>query len=457
MLTLLLLACRPPGPSLDAVARAVPQGARAVDQADGAPPIVVLLEVAAGDPRTPDAPPDTALLQALRDAGIAHLVHDLDAPPPGWDSHPVDPVPAEDLANLRRFARLVEAPRTPLAAARDLALSTDRSRTAWDHLREESARRFAAFEAQAAERGERLADAALALDEPALVAVPPMSAPAALARARAAGRAAVHLRPAALDDLHDPEVWWARLRAALPAPAPPDGQLPSFDPWIDALRPHVAAVRGWDEADALRAQILAAVGPPPSPLADDDPLRPVLTAAAHRLREALQPGTDAARTLGDPVATLATLRVCGRPMPDTPMSYDPLFDVLKVDGWVADLPLDLVAVVLAHELVHVHDVRAAAAALDTDPAGWAFAHDTLPLGVGLGVTLLGEDRAFRVELALVAATDVALPDPEAARHALLSRAPPSERLPAILRVLQGSEPGSLQWLSTVSDLIPAPR
>jgi hypothetical protein len=457
-----LLACGSRGPALDAVVAALPEGVRVVERVEGARPVLVLVEVAAGDPRAADAPPDGPLVQALLGAGVTAGV--VDAAPDAWwgllgdvPLQVVDPVPDPALAPLRRFAGLTEARATPLAGLRDMVLANaapNDARRGWDDLRAESLRRFDAFEATASERGERLADAALGLDATPLVAVPPMAVGAALSRVRAEGRAVIVVRTAALDGLHDPPVWWARLRAALPAPAPAEGRLPAFTPWVEALRPHVAALTTWDEAEAIRADIRAQVGPPPPELSADDPRRAAVLAAAHRLRDGLVPGLDATTVLGDPVATVGTLRLCERPMVDTPMSYDPLFDVLKVDAWVADLPVDLVAVVLAHELVHVHDIRAAAASLGTDTAGWAFAHDTLPLGVARGISLLEEDRAFRAEIELVRAWSVTVPSVADADRDLGSDATPEARLRATLGLL-GDQPGSLHWMQVLADLIPA--
>ena len=149
----------------------------------------------------------------------------------------------------------------------------DDARRGWDELRAESLRRFDAFEATATARGERLANVALGLDATPLVAVPPMAVGGALSRVRAEGRAALVVRTESLDALHDPPVWWTRLRSALPAPAPAEGRLPAFTPWVEALRPHVAALPTWDEAEAIQADIRAQVGPPPPELSAADPRR----------------------------------------------------------------------------------------------------------------------------------------------------------------------------------------
>ncbi|MEQ1569738.1 MAG: hypothetical protein ABMA64_29150, partial [Myxococcota bacterium] len=258
-----LFGCSAAGPPLADIVDALPAEVRVVDRVEGALPALVLVEVAAGDPRTPDAPPDGPLVRAVLRAGVAAGV--VDAAPEAWRDllgtvplHVVEPTPEPLLAPLRRFAGLIDAPAGPLGVLRDGVLANaapDDARRAWDQLRADSLQRFDAFEASAATRGERLADLALGLGATTVVAVPPMSVGGALSRARADGRAAVVVRTAALDALHDPPVWWARVRAALPSPAPPEGALPAFSPWVDALRPHIAALAGWDEADAIRAAI----------------------------------------------------------------------------------------------------------------------------------------------------------------------------------------------------------
>lgn len=450
----MLAGCGDRGPSVDALAAALPADVQ-VERLPGEGPPLVVLEVPDGDPRVADAAPDAALVASLRAAGVRDVVTDV--PSATFDGldvvvHAVAPSPDPNLPGLRRLAGTIEQRETQLAALRDLVLAgaaPPEPARAWAGLREESLRRFAETEAAAAARGVRLVDAS----PPAatLVLVPGVASAAAAERGRQLGRAVVVVRPKPMADLFDPPVWWARVRAGFPPSLPPEGRLPSFAPWVEALGPHVAALRTWDEAEAVRADIRSQVGPPPPELGPDDPRRAAVLAGARRLREVLVPGLDATAVLGDPVVTVAGLTLCERPMRDTVMSYDPLFDVLKVEDWVAELPVDQVAVVLAHELVHVRDVRVSAGALGTDPAGWAFAHDTLPLGVGRGVAMLQEDRAYRVELELVAAMGLPLPTPEEAERGLRDDAPDVERVPAILRSL--GEPGSLQWMQVLSDMV----
>ncbi|MEQ1506453.1 MAG: hypothetical protein ABMB14_29770 [Myxococcota bacterium] len=160
---------------------------------------------------------------------------------------------------------------------------------------------------------------------------------------------------------------------------------------------------------------------------------------------------------GDPIGTLGSVRLGGSPLAGTPMSYDPLYDTLEVDGWVAELPIDEVAAVLAHELVHVRDLRRVAGALGTDPAGWALLHDTLPRGVMRGVTVTAEDRALRVELEVVDVLGVSLPETAAAQRIIADPASSRrDRLRATLAVLQSTGEGTARWVEAIRSLVPVP-
>lgn len=385
--------------AVDGLVDALPPSSRVVSRVDGGWPVVLVVEQADGDPRVGEGD--------------------------------------ETVLALRRFAALVADPDASLAGLRDLVLAgvaPPRAVESYAALRTESFERIAAYR----HAGTRIAVEALRERGTVVLEVPGVRASDVAARLVSGGATVLVVRPAELADLPDPALWWAGLEAALPPVLPSEDGLPSFDGWIAALQPHAAAVAAWDGADAVRATIRAA-SEPPMALAADDPLRPVLEAAA--------------RQTGAP-----ELRWAGGSRAGTPMSYDPLYDVLRVDAGVAGLPPDLVAAVLVHESTHVRDLRRAAAALGTDPAGWALLHDTLPPGVMRGISLLAEDRAFRAELASLETARTWLPEPRAAERTLRDPAATgAERLRATLAVLEDAGPGTFRWAREIGRMVPVPE
>lgn len=460
MMTWLLACAERPSAVADRLVAALPPSARVVQRVAGRRPVVVVVDVPSGDPRASGQRGAAEVVRVLLDAGAtgARLASGdgADELARSVGSDRVHVLPGGDEGHvlaMRRVTALVAEPLSPFALSRDLVVAgiapADAVR-AWQALREDGLARYDLAEGLLAETGAHLAATALAEDGPVVLGVPGPAAPTTVAELQAAGATLVHVRPGDLGGLPDLDLWRAGLRAGLPATVPPEGDLPSLAGWMEALRPHAAAVARWEDREEVRRAILAEVGGPPAELPPADPRRAAVTEAARRLQGQIP-------VLPDPEALLATVRLCDRPKPGTAMSYDALFDAIKVGDWVLELDPDLVAVVLAHELVHAHDAHGAAASLGTDPAGWALLLDTLPLGVGASVTLATEDRAYRVEAGLLDALGDGLPSAAEAERIRSDReAPPPDVLRSTLAALHATPVGTVEWLQLVSDLTPLP-
>ena len=461
---LFLLGCRPStAPLLSDLLETLPESARIVQRTEGGHPVVVVVELSAGDPRGAGGSGGLSVLAALaahsevflRGGDGADVLPEQVAPEHRARVHLLPAGDDERLRSMRHFSGVVYGVETPLAGLRDMVLSgaaPQRALAQYTRLREGSFVRFDELSAELTAHSQLLVDVAISESGPVVLGVPALAARETAAQLSVAGATFAVVRPAELAALPDGAMWWAGVRAALPPLLAPEEGLPSFGAWREALGPAVAAVSAWEDAAHVRKDIAAAVGQRPVALADDDPRRALLRKAAERLSAHPHPA------IGDPVAVLEGLVLCERPLQGAPMSYDPWFDVLKVDRWVQELPIELVAVVLAHELVHVRDLRAAASQLGTDLAGWSLIHDTLPPGVMRGVTFLAEDRAFRVENELAESLGVALPLPEEASRIIeTERASQPERLRATLSVLRAAGPGTLPWMEQLARMVPSPR
>lgn len=461
---LFLLGCRPDtGPLLSHLLETLPESARIVQRVDGGRPVIVVIELLAGDPRGAGGSGGLSLLAAfaehsevfLRSGDGADVLLERVEPEHRTHVHLLPAGEDERLRSMRHFSGVVYGVETPLAGLRDMVLSRAAPQSAlaqYTRLRESSFQRFDELSAELTSHSQLLVDVAMSEAGPVVLGVPALAARATATQLSLAGATFAVVRPAELAALPDGAMWWAGQRASLPPVLASEEGLPSFGAWLEALMPAAVAVSVWEDAEQVRKDIAVAVGQRPPELAADDPRRALLREAAQRLSGHPHPA------LGDPVVALESLVLCERPLEGTPMSYDPWFDVLKVDRWVQELPIELVAAVLAHELVHVRDLRVAASNLGTDLAGWSLIHDTLPPGVMRGVTFLAEDRAFRVENELVPALGVTLPLPEeGARILETESASQPERLRATLSQLRAAGPGTLSWMQQLARMVPTPR
>lgn len=226
--------------------------------------------------------------------------------------------------------------------------------------------------------------------------------------------------------LEDSHLWWAQLRSALPSPGGA-----GLDPWIEAVGPVVVELATWKHRGAVLRAIVAQTGPAPLPLPTADPVRLHLELAAKLL-------TPEQRAL------LQQVELTSRPQSAFAVSYDSFHDILRMSPWIPELPLPLSAALLVHELVHVRDTRAAAAALGITPRDWALMLDTSPYGVTYGLHCTTESAAYAVEVAALGPLGVDLDT---------AQGPKERSLKTMLAELSKHEPTSAAWRSLIDSIV----